>query len=543
MTPRRGTFRALQIQVSADVEVREEQLGGVDHLVVPVIALVEGVLWPSNADEPALALAAEFGKYPASWDGRPVVWDPQAGHPEDDEGNKISANVVSLWDNNVVVGQMFNTVLDGKKLKSEMWINKDKAPDELLGRFEDPEEGAPLIEVSTGLWADDEVKSGKLNGKEYDRIWRNVVPDHLAILPEGMIGACSVADGCGAPRANSVKRYVMEANCSCQPGQGHKASRQNPATRANPPKGMKKYVASIMRALGLQSSDRSDSDTRAALMAALETEQGDSSTWNYIIAVYDDYFVYSSFGWDGDGKTYKRNYSIADGGTISMSSEKQEVRPETNFVPVVVEVNAGQSAAPAASSQETDMTQQTQQQGAGQPSAQSQGTPQTPQPGTSTPTPTPPTPGTTQPNVPTPAPAPGATPQTQSADPAAEALAYYNQRKQALITDLCGRPGSQFNANELQGMPVTFLEKTLAFVNNGGQAPAQQQPAAPQANAQQQPQAQGQQAVNYQGAAPQTQSAQAQGPSYTPPVPAFDTTPQTPGISANSHKGVSKRAA
>jgi hypothetical protein len=40
-----------------------------------------------------------------------------------------------------------------------------------------------------------EDTEGVFNGQEFAGIWRNVIPDHLAILPEGVIGACSVADG------------------------------------------------------------------------------------------------------------------------------------------------------------------------------------------------------------------------------------------------------------------------------------------------------------------------------------------------------------
>jgi hypothetical protein len=47
---------------------------------------------------------------------------------------------------------------------------------------------------------------GTLNGMEYGRIARNLMPDHLAILPD-KIGACSIADGAGLLR-NSL--YVEE---------------------------------------------------------------------------------------------------------------------------------------------------------------------------------------------------------------------------------------------------------------------------------------------------------------------------------------------
>ena len=82
------TKRALVVAGIADVAaIREETFQGKDFLVVPVIALVEGVHQASNAPAPELALASEFGKYPQGWDGRPVL----LSHPQR-EGSPVSAN-------------------------------------------------------------------------------------------------------------------------------------------------------------------------------------------------------------------------------------------------------------------------------------------------------------------------------------------------------------------------------------------------------------------------------------------------------------------
>jgi hypothetical protein len=61
------------------------------------------------------------------------------------------------------------------------------------------------IEVSTGLFTDDEIKSGKWNSEEYLAIARNYRPDHLALLPAA-VGACSAEDGCGMPRINAAEK-------------------------------------------------------------------------------------------------------------------------------------------------------------------------------------------------------------------------------------------------------------------------------------------------------------------------------------------------
>src|SRR5690606_20175922 len=71
---------------------------------------------------------------------------------------------------------------------------------------------------------------GELNGKPYTAKQVNLRPDHVALLP-GEVGACSIADGCGAPRINSqagamskaselldsVRALLgMKTNCTCE---------------------------------------------------------------------------------------------------------------------------------------------------------------------------------------------------------------------------------------------------------------------------------------------------------------------------------------
>lgn len=177
--------------------VREETLNGRAYLVAPVVALVEGVIWSGNSSEPSLALADEFAPTPAAWDGRPVTVD----HPQLN-GQFVSANLPEIWDT-VVIGQMFNSERDDDRLLSEIWLDIAKA--EELGFIEVVENfrNNIMMEVSTGLFASSEEQTGELDGERFFNVWRDVLPDHLAILPD-TIGACSIEDGCGAPRLNSA---------------------------------------------------------------------------------------------------------------------------------------------------------------------------------------------------------------------------------------------------------------------------------------------------------------------------------------------------
>ena len=199
----------LSIQAEPDIAgIRTAELFNQEHTVIPAVVLVEGVLWPANAPSPELALAEEFGRFPDGWNGRPVVYD----HPRVD-GLAVSASSPSVLEVNSF-GQLFNTRLDGKKLKTEIWINNTRVnamSQDAQDVIEALKTGDEMIEVSTGLFTMSERINGIYNNQKYDSVWRNIVPDHLAVLPKGVKGACSVADGCGAPRTNNMDPVMRAA--------------------------------------------------------------------------------------------------------------------------------------------------------------------------------------------------------------------------------------------------------------------------------------------------------------------------------------------
>jgi len=96
------------------------------------------------------------------------------------------------------VGTLMNTRWEDGKLKSDVWLDEDKA-NEVDKRVLNALQDGIVMEVSTGLFTDNEPKSGVFNGVEYVAIARNFRPDHLALLPD-KIGACSVEDGAGLLR-------------------------------------------------------------------------------------------------------------------------------------------------------------------------------------------------------------------------------------------------------------------------------------------------------------------------------------------------------
>jgi len=179
------------IQANNSYETRVEKYDGKEYLVVPVIMMVEGV--HAGSGGPMLHLAEDLGRYPETWNGIPVV----VTHPSED-GQYISANSPEVLDAGIV-GRVFNTKMDGEKLKSEVWLNQERlgeiSPEALKAILEQ----IPL-DVSVGVFSDSEAVTDIYKGEQYESIARNFRPDHLALLP-GEEGACSWSDGCGI-RAN-----------------------------------------------------------------------------------------------------------------------------------------------------------------------------------------------------------------------------------------------------------------------------------------------------------------------------------------------------
>ena len=299
---------------------RRETFNDVEHLVIPVIALVEGVLQSSNSDQPELALASEFGRAPAGWNGRPVT----INHPEI-RGHKVSANSPAVLETEQI-GQLFNTVLDGKKLKTEAWIDITRASelgDEISDTVNRLLEGE-VVEVSTGLFSDIDPEEGVHEGEKFFGVWRNVVPDHLAVLAAGNIGACSVADGCGANRANSHWK-----------GDG----RMDPLTE-NVDEGVASKLKipddgmNMQDTLSLFEKIKSFVGIRAnkelshtSILRAIESGMSEEEGFSFVVDVFKDSFIVQT-----EGGLFRRNFKITSSGKVKLSEDRVAVRPEIDFV-------------------------------------------------------------------------------------------------------------------------------------------------------------------------------------------------------------------
>lgn len=184
---RKSTLQANRLQRTT--------LDGREYAVAPVVALVAGVV---NGE---LITAEELGAFVAAWDGRPVP----VQHPQDAEGNYVSANSPEVIETSVI-GQVFKMAMAGDRLVGEVWLDVAKCQKlggDALATLQRLEAGQ-IVEVSTAYFCDIEEVTGTFNGAAYTGIQRNLRPDHVALLPD-QVGACSVANGCGAGRTNALR--------------------------------------------------------------------------------------------------------------------------------------------------------------------------------------------------------------------------------------------------------------------------------------------------------------------------------------------------
>jgi hypothetical protein len=259
-------------------EARHETLEGRSYRAVPMVMAVEGVLDGSTG--PMFYPGEELGKIPASWNHKPVT----VYHPSASGDWKSACDPLILETQKV--GIIMNASYADGKLKAEAWLDMDRA-EQVDNRVTEAIDNKTMMELSTGLWSDVDESSGVWNEKEYDKIARNIVPDHLAILPDQQ-GACSISDGAGFFRAN-------------RKGGGNNE------------------VDQVYKRLFLFENAASHEEVRDQLQSELNANLSSDARYRWIERVYDTYVIYE----DGDS-LFKLNYQSADD-QVSLSGEPVEV--------------------------------------------------------------------------------------------------------------------------------------------------------------------------------------------------------------------------
>lgn len=170
------------------VTMRREERQHRQHLVVPAVMLVEGVL---NGE---LIQAAEFDL--PTWNGIPIVM----GHPMNGD-QPVSANSPDIPH----YGRVYAARVEGTqpaRLAGDLWLDVNLCEADATGRLLVAALAAgQILELSLAWWRTLDVRPGVYGETPYVGIARNLWPDHLAILLDGQ-GACDVSDGCGVPRTH-----------------------------------------------------------------------------------------------------------------------------------------------------------------------------------------------------------------------------------------------------------------------------------------------------------------------------------------------------
>lgn len=304
-----GTVMSRQYEIRAQVGKPEQrQFHGMSHTVIPLVALVEGVLQGVNAPGPEFVSASEMARSVMGWNGRPVVID----HPKLN-GQLVSANLPEVLETELV-GQVFNARVEDGKLKMEAWVlNKDYEVDRLQQTIERVKEG-DVVELSTGFFAEAQNTPGRYKDEPFDAVLVNIQPDHLAILSEGK-GACSIEDGCGTNRVN-------EAAPGKKPEQAPRAQHKDCECKEQ-----KGFINLLRKTFGLR-PNLTREDEMIALDLKLGKMLGDDQFY-MIYAIQDGRVTY--FTPDG---LLQRPFEFAEDGSVILGEEAIEVRPETDFVPL-----------------------------------------------------------------------------------------------------------------------------------------------------------------------------------------------------------------
>lgn len=281
-------------------EIRTEMLQGRKHIVVPVVMMVEGVHHGSAG--PLFHPEEELSRAPHLWNGRPVT----VPHPENN-GQPASANTPDAIER-YVVGTVLNAVFEDGKLKAEAWLDEERLRQYSPAALEHIRQARPL-DVSVGVFTDDDQSPGEWNGEHYTAIARNHAPDHLALLP-GNEGACSWSDGCGV-RTNQGGEGEIE------------------------PKEIKALACKGYRvAASLKVNEEGFRDIMRQIQTKLDA-MDDNVKIHFLIETFDDTFIYEVARMDnGESATFRRSYSVNEDGVIEFEGEPEQVVEKREFITV-----------------------------------------------------------------------------------------------------------------------------------------------------------------------------------------------------------------
>jgi hypothetical protein len=214
------------------------------------------------------------------------------------------------------VGRIFNTQMTDSALRAEAWLDEvalQRVSEETLERINNGE----VIEVSIGIFSDEELVSGTWNTERYTAIARNHRPNHLALLPDE-VGACSIADGCGIRVNKKEKTKMVE--------EGKISINEENQT----------VVLKELNRMGFSVNELGFNEIREKIGQAIYGLDGNGLD-HYIEDVYTDSFVYTQYNNRIDPrqrKMYKQSYKVNDANEVEFVGEPTHVKREVSYLAV-----------------------------------------------------------------------------------------------------------------------------------------------------------------------------------------------------------------
>jgi hypothetical protein len=283
--------------------IRKKTFKGKEYLVVPVVMMRDGVHRGSQGV--VRHTEEELSKYVECWNGIPVT----VSHPSEN-GQPVSANSPAILEQ-YAVGTIFNSRMDGDKLKAEAYIDETT----LQGISENAllaiKNQRPL-DVSVGVFSDDIENSGEWNGETYEAIATNYRPDHLALLP-GQQGACSWEDGCGIRTNQNTKDM-------------------NAYKHEKPEKMLAVNELAYPKPEGLQLNEMGYVRLREILQLVLDRLDDVGNSF-FLEELYQDHFIGRIQNVSGTFY-FQQSYILQPDNSVELVGERQNVKKETNYIQI-----------------------------------------------------------------------------------------------------------------------------------------------------------------------------------------------------------------
>lgn len=332
--PMTGTSIHSNLQAGA-YRVRRLTHEGRQHLVAPVVVLVEGV--HAGLSGPLFYSASELARSAKLWNGVPVpVFHPMEG------GAPVSCNTPEAIEGRTL-GRLYNAGWDAraKKVRAEIWVDVEKAARVPGGReiLETLTQGRAL-EVSSGLFSEDDGTPGEFRGQAFSARVKNIAPDHLALLPGGQ-GACSFSDGCGVRANGRGEKPLIKKEHPMNCDEVRKALEE--VAVSGPGRMEKSVFLALARAAGVHglllhgAPHEGAAPALQALVDAMDPDPSheDGPARHLVWSVSPESFVYAVLAANAAPRFFSRDYrENPETGEAELAGVPREVRLDARFLPL-----------------------------------------------------------------------------------------------------------------------------------------------------------------------------------------------------------------